>query len=259
MPATCPSPRRKAGAAFRPKASPRVCGRSRGVFRNPDSVNSFGFIFLPFTIQHPASAGRAPENSALRRFSVPRFAPSTSSAQIIGICLYAAMRSAGASLWQLTKPPFSPKWGIPSFVKKEAKGGQNRRGPILSAGGYLPPTRLRRRSVKKCYRHLKFRAVIPARCPGSAGANFTDNGLRKILEIFHSPVPARCLTDIRISTDEGAITQAQSDPKRGITPCPSSGRLYVRRIPADPVTFFCEQAGITLKRDSVFMILLLMC
>lgn len=232
MPATCPSPRRKAGAAFRPKASPRVCGRSRGVFRNPDSVNSFGFIFLPFTIQHPASAGRAPENSALRRFSVPRFAPSTSSAQIIGICLYAAMRSAGASLWRLTKPPpFSPEWGIPSFVKKEAKGGQNRREPILSAGGYLPPTRLRRRSVKKCYRHLKFRAVIPA----------------------------RCLTDIRISTDEGAITQAQSYPKRGITPCPSSGRLYVRRIPADPVTFFCEQAGITLKRDSVFMILLLMC
>ncbi len=32
------------------------------------------------------------------------------------------MRSAGASLWQLTKTPFSPKWGIPSFVKKEAKG-----------------------------------------------------------------------------------------------------------------------------------------
>lgn len=125
------------------------------------------------------------------------------------------MRSAGASLWQLTKPPFSPKWGIPSFVKKEAKGGQNRRGPILSAGGYLPPTRLRRRSVKKCYRHLKFRAVIPA----------------------------RCLTDIRISTDEGAITQAQSDPKRGITPCPSSGRLYVRRIPADPVTFFLWTSG----------------
>ena len=96
---------------------------------------------------------------------------------------------------------------------------------------------------RKCYRHLKFRAVIPARCPGSAGANFTDNGLRKILEIFHSPVPARCLTDIRISTDEGAITQAQSDPKRGITPCPSSGRLYVRRIPADPVTFFLWTSG----------------
>lgn len=137
------------------------------------------------------------------------------------------------------KAPLSPpNGGIPSFVKKEAKSIQNRLRPILSAGGYLPPTRLRRRSVKKCYRHLKFRAVIPARCPGSAGANFTDNGLRKILEIFHSPVPARCLTDIRISTDEGAITQAQSYPKRGITPCPSSGRLYVRRIPADPVTFF---------------------
>ena len=230
MPATCPSPRRKAGAAFRPKASPRVCGRSRGVFRNPDSVNSFGFIFLPFTIQHPASAGRAPENSALRRFSVPRFAPSTSSAQIIGICLYAAMRSAGASLWRLTKPPFLPRMGD-SFFREERSKGRTKSTGADFVRGYLPPTRLRRRSVKKCYRHLKFRAVIPA----------------------------RCLTDIRISTDEGAITQAQSDPKRGITPCPSSGRLYVRRIPADPVTFFCEQAGITLKRDSVFMILLLMC
>ena len=121
MPATCPSPRRKAGAAFRPKASPRVCGRSRGVFRNPDSVNSFGFIFLPFTIQHPASAGRAPENSALRRFSVPRFAPSTSSAQIIGICLYAAMRSAGASLWRLTKPPFLPRMGDSFFREERSK------------------------------------------------------------------------------------------------------------------------------------------
>ena len=64
--------------------------------------------------------------------------------------------------------------------------------------------------------------------PGFAGANFADNGLREILQISQNPVPARCLTDIRISTDEGAITQAQSDPKRGITPCPSSGRLYVR-------------------------------
>lgn len=148
MPATCPSPRRKAGAAFRPKASPRVCGRSRGVFRNPDSVNSFGFIFLPFTIQHPASAGRAPENSALRRFSVPRFAPSTSSAQIIGICLYAAMRSAGASLWRLTKPPFLPRMGDSFFREERSKGRTKSTGPILSAGGYLPPTRLRRRSVK---------------------------------------------------------------------------------------------------------------
>ena len=121
MPATCPSPRRKAGAAFRPKASPRVCGRSRGVFRNPDSVNSFVFIFLPFTIQPPASAGRAPENSALRRFSVPRFAPSTSSAQIIGICLYAAMRSAGASLWRLTKPPFLPRMGDSFFREERSK------------------------------------------------------------------------------------------------------------------------------------------
>lgn len=259
MPATCPSPRRKAGAAFRPKASPRVCGRSRGVFRNPDSVNSFGFIFLPFTIQHPASAGRAPENSALRRFSVPRFAPSTSSAQIIGICLYAAMRSAGASLWRLTKPPFLPRMGDSFFREERSKGRTKSTGADFVRGRLFAAHPATPEIGKKCYRHLKFRAVIPARCPGSAGANFTDNGLRKILEIFHSPVPARCLTDIRISTDEGAITQAQSYPKRGITPCPSSGRLYVRRIPADPVTFFCEQAGITLKRDSVFMILLLMC
>ena len=106
MPATCPSPRRKAGAAFRPKASTRVGG----------------LIFLPFTIQHPASAGRAPENSALRRFSVPRFAPSTSSAQIIGICLYAAMRSAGASLWRLTKPPFLPRMGDSFFREERSKG-----------------------------------------------------------------------------------------------------------------------------------------
>ena len=237
MPATCPSPRRKAGAAFRPKASPRVCGRSRGVFRNPDSVNSFGFIFLPFTIQHPASAGNS-KIFAMRRFWSRnlRLDRLGVNHRYLSVRCHALRRSLALAADKA--PPFSPEWGIPSFVKKEAKSIQNRLRPILSAGGYLPPTRLRRRSVKKCYRHLKFRAVIPARCPGSAGANFTDNGLRKILEIFHSPVPARCLTDIRISTDEGAITQAQSYPKRGITPCPSSGRLYVRRIPADPVTFF---------------------
>lgn len=239
MPATCPSPRRKAGAAFRPKASPRVCGRSRGVFRNPDSENSFGFIFLPFTIQHPASAGRTPENFALRRFSVPRFAPSTSSAQIIGYCLYAAMRSAGASLWRLTKPPFLPRMGD-SFFRKERSKGRTKstgadfvRGRLSAAHPATPEIGEKMLPASK----------IPGGYsrpfyPGFAGANFADNGLRKILEIFHSPVPARCLTDIRISTDEGAITQAQSDPKRGITPCPSSGRLYVRRIPADPVTFF---------------------
>ena len=139
MPATCPSPRRKAGAAFRPKASPRVCGRSRGVFRNPDSVNSFGFIFLPFTIQHPASAGRAPENSALRRFSVPRFAPSTSSAQIIGICLYAAMRSAGASLWRLTKPPFLPRMGDSFFPEERSKGRTKSTGADFVRGRLFPP------------------------------------------------------------------------------------------------------------------------
>lgn len=230
MPATCPSPRRKAGAAFRPKASPRVCGRSRGVFRNPDSVNSFGFIFLPFTIQHPASAGRAPENSALRRFSVPRFAPSTSSAQIIGICLYAAMRSAGASLWRLTKPPFLPRMGDSFFREERSKGRTKSTGADFVRGRLFAAHPATPEIGKK---------MLPAsKIPGGY---------------------SRCLTDIRISTDEGAITQAQSDPKRGITPCPSSGRLYVRRIPADPVTFFCEQAGITLKRDSVFMILLLMC
>ena len=120
------------------------------------------------------------------------------------------MRSAGASLWQLTKPPFSPKWGIPSFVKKEAKGGQNRRGPILSAGGYLPPTRLRRRSVKKCYRHLKFRAVIPALIPRLCRGEFCGQRASENLVDFPKPGARRCLSDARISTDEGAITQARS-------------------------------------------------
>jgi len=52
---------------------------------------------------------------------VPRFAPSTSSAQIIGICLYAAMRSAGASLWRLTKPPFLPRMGDSFFREERSK------------------------------------------------------------------------------------------------------------------------------------------
>ena len=183
MPATCPSPRRKAGAAFRPKASPRVCGRSRGVFRNPDSVNSFGFIFLPFTIQHPASAGRAPENSALRRFSVPRFAPSTSSAQIIGICLYAAMRSAGASLWRLTKPPFLPRMGD-SFFREERSKGRTKstgadfvRGRLFAAHPATPGRILRTTGFGKFW---KFSI---ARCPPDAlrtsGFQRTKARLRK--------------------------------------------------------------------------------
>lgn len=54
---------------------------------------------------------------------MPRFAPSTSSAQIIGICLYAAMRSAGASLWRLTKPPpFLPRMGDSFFREERSKG-----------------------------------------------------------------------------------------------------------------------------------------
>lgn len=122
MPATCPSPRRKAGAAFRPKASPRVCGRSRGVFRNPDSVNSFGFIFLPFTIQHPASAGRAPENSALRRFSVPRFAPSTrlgANYRYLSVRRHALRRSLALAA---DKAPFLPRMGDSFFREERSKG-----------------------------------------------------------------------------------------------------------------------------------------
>lgn len=50
---------------------------------------------------------------------VPDIAP---LALIDEICLFTAIRSAEASLCRLTNSPFLPQWGIPSFVKKEAKG-----------------------------------------------------------------------------------------------------------------------------------------
>ena len=69
-----------------------------------------GFWFLPFTIQHPASAGELPN---LRNAEIwESICSSMNSSQTIGICLNAAIRSAGASLWQLTKPPFSPDGGF---------------------------------------------------------------------------------------------------------------------------------------------------
>ena len=42
----------------------QTCGRSRGEFFRSGKGNWFGFNFLPFTIQHPASAGRTPKISA---------------------------------------------------------------------------------------------------------------------------------------------------------------------------------------------------
>lgn len=42
--------------------------------------------------------------------------------KLLGICLYAAMRSAGASLWRLTKPPpFLPRMGDSFFRKERSK------------------------------------------------------------------------------------------------------------------------------------------
>lgn len=90
----------------------------------------------PRKVTHPVSwagSGNAryvPKSSAQSRRGLPaqgfaacpRFAPSTSSAQIIGICLYAAMRSAGASLWRLTKPPFLPRMGDSFFREERSKG-----------------------------------------------------------------------------------------------------------------------------------------
>lgn len=195
--------------------------------------------FFPSHFNIPPRRGGLQKSSLLRRFLEPRFAPSTSSAQIIGICLYAAMRSAGASLWRLTIPPFLPRMGDSFFREERSKeqtkstGADSVCGPLSAAHPAAPE------SGKKCYWHLKFRAVIPARyAPALPGRILRPTGFGKFAKFPQNPVPARCLTDIRISSDEGAITQAQSDPKRGITPCPSSGRLYVRRNPADPVTFF---------------------
>ena len=124
MPATCPSPRRKAGAAFRPKASPRVCGRSRGVFRNPDSVNSFGFIFLPFTIQHPASAGNS-KIFAMRRFWSRnlRLDRLGVNHRYLSVRCHALRRSLALAV---DKTPFLPRTGDSFFRKERSKEQFNR-------------------------------------------------------------------------------------------------------------------------------------
>ena len=72
---------------------------------------------------------------------------------------------------------------------------------------------------------------------------FCGQRIREEPRLFPKTGVRRHRPDDHFSTGEGAITQAQSYPKRGITPCPSSGRLYVRRIPADPVTFFLWTSG----------------
>lgn len=123
MPATCPSPRRKAGAALRPKASPRVCGRSRGVFRNPDSVNSFGFIFLPFTI-HPPRLGGA--GTGKLRFAeifgaaICAFDKLGANYRYLSVRRHALRRSL--ALAANKAPPFLPRMGDSFFREERSKG-----------------------------------------------------------------------------------------------------------------------------------------
>ena len=63
---------------------------------------------------------------------------------------------------------------------------------------------------RKCYRHLKFRAVIPALIPRLCRGEFCGQRASENLVDFPKPGARRCLSDARISTDEGAITQARS-------------------------------------------------
>ena len=125
------------------------------------------------------------------------------------------MRSAGASLWQLTKSPFLPQMGDSFFREERSKEQFNRllsrtpqhgvrdlgcafiastSGPIRTAGGDLPPTRLCRRMERKCYRHLKFRAVIPALIPRLCRGEFCGQRASENLADFPRPGARRCLS-----------------------------------------------------------------
>ena len=101
--------------------------------------------FFPSLFNTPPRRGGLQKYPQKRIFLEPRFAPSTSSAQMIGICLSAAMRSAGASLWRLTMPPFLPRMGDSFFRKERSKEHTESTGAILYAGRDWRPTRLRRR------------------------------------------------------------------------------------------------------------------
>ena len=81
------------------------------------------------------------------------------NAMNLSIRLHALRRSLALSA---DKSPFLPRWGIPSFMKKEAKGIPDG-APSGMRAACLPPTRLRRREGERSYRHLKFRADVPAR------------------------------------------------------------------------------------------------
>jgi len=80
--------------------------------------------------------------------------------------------------------------------------------------------------------------------------NFAVNGHRKILSIFQNPVPADAFRTPAFQRTKARSRKRDLSEKMSITSCSFFGRLYVRQNPADPVTFSCEQAGITLKRDS---------
>lgn len=144
--------------------------------------------FFPSHFNTPPRRGGFQKSSLLRRFLEPRFAPSTSLAQIIGICLYAAMRSAGASLWRLTIPPFLPRMGDSFFREERSKeqtkstGADSVCGPLSAAHPAAPE------SGKKMLPASKIPGGYSRPlCPGFAGANFAANGLREILQISPKP------------------------------------------------------------------------
>lgn len=130
----------------------------------------------------------------------------------------------------LVAPPFSssvkglkrlgsllapPEWGIPSFVKKEAKGGAKSTGADFAA---RPVT-------------LEIGKMLSAsKIPG---------GYSRPMPYGHPDFNGR------------RCDYASADPKRGIALCPSSGRFYVRRMTADPVAFFCERAGCGTARSRI--------
>ena len=113
------------------------------------------------------------------------------------------------------KTPFLPQMGDSFFREERSKGQFDRlpsrtpqhgvrdlgcafiastSGPIRTAGGDLPPIRLRRRMERKCYRHLKFRAVIPALIPRLCRGEFCGQRASENLADFPRPGARRCLS-----------------------------------------------------------------
>ena len=199
------------------------------LFRRFGATIRLGFRLLPFTSQHPASAGNS-KIFAMRRFWSRnlRLDRLGVNHRYLSVRYHALRRSLALAA---DKTPFLPRTGDSFFREERSKGQFDRlpsrtpqhgvrdlgcafiastSGPIRTAGGDLPPTRLCRRMERKCYRHLKFRAVIPALIPRLCRGEFCGQRASENLVDFPKPGARRCLSDARISTDEGAITQARS-------------------------------------------------